>query len=71
MKTLISWIRLSLLFIAMSAPTQAEDIDLFAGITPGGANPPTVLLGWHSTANSNANVTHGCVYGDSGAAPSL
>lgn len=71
MKTLSRLIRLSLVVIAVSMPVQAEDIDLFAGITPGGANPPTVLLGWHSTANSNASVIHGCVYGDSGEAPEL
>ena len=71
MKTLKSLLGLSLMLLAMQGPVQAEDIDLFAGITPGGANPPTVLLGWHSTANSNANVTHGCVYGDTGNAPAL
>lgn len=71
MKALISWIRLSLISIAVSLPAHAEDIDLFAGITPGGANPPTVLLGWHSSANSNANVVHGCTYSDDGAAPNL
>ena len=71
MKTLKSLLSLSLMLLAMQGPVQAEDIDLFAGITPGGANPPTVLLGWHSTANSNANVTHGCVYGDTGNAPAL
>ncbi len=71
MKTLTSLIRLTIAWIVVSLPVQAEDIDLFAGITPGGANPPTVLLGWHSSANSNANVVHGCVYDDSGAAPLL
>ena len=49
----------------------AEDIDLFSGINPSGGNPPTVLLGWHSTANSNANVVHGCVYSDNNQAPEL
>ncbi|QQD17022.1 hypothetical protein I6N98_11595 [Spongiibacter nanhainus] len=55
----------------LSVGVVAEDIDLFSGINPSGGNPPTVLLGWHSTANSNANVVHGCVYSDTNQAPEL
>lgn len=57
--------------LLLSSSVLAEDIDLFAGITPGGANPPTVLLGWHSSANSNANVVHGCLYADDLGVPNL
>lgn len=58
-------------FSFFSLNVVAEDIDLFSGLNPASDNPPTVLLGWHSSANSNANVTHGCVYSDGSGAPAL
>ncbi|WP_320836991.1 PilC/PilY family type IV pilus protein [Zhongshania sp.] len=58
-------------FSLFSADVFSEDIDLFSGLNPASDNPPTVLLGWHSSANSNANVTHGCVYSDGSGAPAL
>ncbi len=41
----------------------AEDIDLFTGTSPT-ISPPTVLLVWHSTANSSSNYTTSCRYSD-------
>lgn len=43
----------------------AEDIDLFTGVSPN-LDPPTVLLVWHSTANSSAAISPDkpCVYND-------
>lgn len=55
----------------LSSHSIAEDIDLFSGLNPASGNPPTVLLGWHSSANSNANVIHGCTYSDGSGDPAL
>lgn len=55
----------------LSSHSIAEDIDLFSGLNPASGNPPTVLLGWHSSANSNANVVHGCTYSDGSGEPAL
>ncbi len=56
---------------AFSGLVSAEDIDLFTGNNPAGGNEPTVLIAWHTSANANANVTHGCTYDDGTGAPSM
>lgn len=74
-KKIIGYISASFLLLACALPAFAEDIDLFSAISSTNDDPPTVLIGWHSTANSNANVEHGCLYpapeGEEGEAPSL
>jgi len=47
-----------------SAVTFAEDIDLFTGTNPADNSTSTVIIGWHTSANISAAVTHGCVYAD-------
>lgn len=57
---------LAVLFLGMGiTPSLAEDIDLFTGVSPN-LDPPTVLLVWHSTANSSASISpdQPCVYND-------
>ncbi|MBB3047510.1 Tfp pilus tip-associated adhesin PilY1 [Litorivivens lipolytica] len=57
--------------VAFSGWVSAEDIDLFTGNNPAGGNEPTVLVAWHTSANANANVVHGCTYSDGSGAPSM
>jgi Tfp pilus tip-associated adhesin PilY1 len=42
----------------------AEDIDLFTGANPADNTTSTVIIGWHTSANISASVTHDCVYAD-------
>lgn len=74
MSKLGSWIaRVGLPLLLGCTPVFAQDIDLYSGLNPASANPPTVLLVWDNAANTNANVGEEvCTqYADGSGAPSL
>ena len=55
---------LFLLLTGFNILVFAEDIDLFTGTNPADTSTSTVIIGWHTSANISASVTHGCVYAD-------
>ncbi|MGH8351982.1 MAG: pilus assembly protein [Pseudomonas sp.] len=62
---------LILSMLLWSGVARADDIDLYAGISPSAGDPPTVLLIWDNAANTSASASNLCTYSDGSGAPSL
>lgn len=58
--------------LVWSGTGLADDIDLYAGLSPSAGDPPTVLLIWDNAANTAASASPICTsYSDGSGAPSL
>lgn len=73
MSKLGNWVAaVGLPLLLCSALARAEDIDIYTGLNPSAANPPTVLLVWDNAANNSASAQDVCTqYADGSGAPSL
>lgn len=73
MSKLGNWVAaVGLPLLLCSALARAEDIDIYTGLNPSAANPPTVLLVWDNAANNSASAQDVCTqYSDGSGAPSL